>query len=67
MTASGALSVDPCGAVYRCAPGCDALETWLPARTFYSAQGMVISPDGRRLYVADYRNARIRGVTCAVP
>ena len=43
------------GAVYRCRPGCAALETWLPAGTFRSAQGMAVSADGRLLYVADYR------------
>ena len=43
------------GAVYRCRPGCAALETWLPAGTFRSAQGMALSADGRLLYVADYR------------
>jgi sugar lactone lactonase YvrE len=43
------------GAVYRCPPGCTALETWLPAGTFFSAQGMAVSADERLLYVADYR------------
>jgi len=43
------------GAVYRCPPGCTMLETWLPAGTFHSAQGMAFSADGRLLYVADYR------------
>jgi hypothetical protein len=43
------------GAVYRCPPGCAVLETWLPAGTFHSAQGMVVSTDRRLLYVADYR------------
>jgi DNA-binding beta-propeller fold protein YncE len=43
------------GAVYRCRPGCTALETWLPPHTFLSAQGMTVSADGRLLYVADYR------------
>lgn len=43
------------GAVYRCRPGCTALETWLPAGTFRSAQGMAVSENGRLLYVADYR------------
>lgn len=43
------------GAVYRCASGCASLETWLPAGTFHSAQGMAVSADGRLLYVADYR------------
>ena len=43
------------GAIYRCPPGCASLETWLPAGTFRSAQGMAVSADGRLLYVADYR------------
>ena len=43
------------GAVYRCRPACTALESWLPAHTFESAQGMAVSADGRLLYVADYR------------
>jgi hypothetical protein len=43
------------GAVYRCRPGCTALETWLPAGSFESAQGMAVSADNRLLYVADYR------------
>lgn len=43
------------GAVYRCRPGCEALETWLPAGTLYSAQGLAVSPDQRLLYVADRR------------
>jgi hypothetical protein len=43
------------GAVYRCRPGCAALEPFLAAGTLYSAQGMAFSPDGRRLYIADYR------------
>jgi hypothetical protein len=43
------------GAVYRCRPGCTALEAWLPAGTFRSAQGMAVSANGRLLYVADYR------------
>jgi DNA-binding beta-propeller fold protein YncE len=42
------------GAVYHCPPGCTLLETWLPAGTFRSAQGMAVSADGRLLYVADY-------------
>jgi hypothetical protein len=43
------------GAVYRCPPGCTALENWLPAGTFRSAQGMAFSGDGRLIYIADYR------------
>lgn len=43
------------GAVYRCLPGCTALESWLPPGTFYSAQGLAVSRDQRLLYVADRR------------
>nr|WP_299909784.1 hypothetical protein [Sphingomonas bacterium] len=42
------------GGVYRCRPGCKALETLLAPGVLRSAQGMVTSPDGKRLYVADY-------------
>jgi DNA-binding beta-propeller fold protein YncE len=42
------------GAVYRCRPGCAALETVLAPGVLRSAQGMLLSPDGRKLYVADY-------------
>ena len=42
------------GGVYRCRPGCKALETLLAPGLLRSAQGMVVSPDGKRLYVADY-------------
>jgi sugar lactone lactonase YvrE len=43
------------GALYRCRPGCTALETWIPPGRLFSAQGMAISADGKWLYVADYR------------
>jgi hypothetical protein len=42
------------GAVYRCRPGCAALETVLAPGILRSAQGMLLSSDGDRLYVADY-------------
>ena len=35
------------GAVYRCRPGCAALEAWLPAGTFFSPQGMAVSASGQ--------------------
>lgn len=43
------------GAVYRCRPGCTALETQLPPGTLFSAQGLALSADQRLLYVADRR------------
>lgn len=42
------------GAVYECPPGCAALRTLVPPGALQSAQGMALSPDGERLYVADY-------------
>jgi len=43
------------GAIYRCRPGCTRLEMLLPPGTFFSAQGLAISPDQKRLYIADRR------------
>ncbi|HEY0013121.1 MAG TPA: hypothetical protein VGB79_09755 [Allosphingosinicella sp.] len=43
------------GAVYRCRPGCAALETWIAPGMLYSAQGLALSGDQRLLYVADRR------------
>jgi sugar lactone lactonase YvrE len=43
------------GAVYRCRPGCTALETLLAPDTLFSAQGMALSRDQKRLYIADRR------------
>ncbi|MDB5692942.1 MAG: hypothetical protein JWO81_2005 [Alphaproteobacteria bacterium] len=43
------------GAIFRCRPSCGTLEIFLPAGTFFSAQGMALSADQARLYVADYR------------
>jgi sugar lactone lactonase YvrE len=42
------------GAVYRARPGAAALEVLVPAGAMRSPQGLALSPDGRRLYVADY-------------
>jgi sugar lactone lactonase YvrE len=42
------------GAVYRARPGAAALEPLVPAGAMRSPQGLALSPDGRRLYVADY-------------
>jgi sugar lactone lactonase YvrE len=43
------------GAVYRCRPGCGALETLLAPGTLFSAQGIALSSDQKLLYIADYR------------
>ncbi len=42
------------GALYRCQPGCSALETLFAERMF-SGQGLAFSPDQRLLYIADRR------------
>jgi sugar lactone lactonase YvrE len=42
------------GALYRARPGAPALELLAPAGAMRSPQGLALSPDGRRLYVADY-------------
>jgi len=42
------------GAIYRCRPGCLALETFVEPDHFRSPQGMAISADGAWLYVSDY-------------
>jgi sugar lactone lactonase YvrE len=43
------------GGIYRCRPGCVTLQSFVPAGALFSAQGMVISQDQKRLYVADRR------------
>jgi sugar lactone lactonase YvrE len=43
------------GAVYRCRPGCAALETLLAPGTLFSAQGLALSSDQKWLYIADRR------------
>ncbi len=43
------------GAVYRCPPGCTALEVLLAPGSLFSAQGMALSPDQSLLYIADRR------------
>jgi sugar lactone lactonase YvrE len=43
------------GAVYRCRPACQALETLLPPGTLFSAQGLALSSDQKWLYIADRR------------
>lgn len=42
--------------IWRLAPGAAALEKWLESVEFVSLQGLALSADGRRLYVADYAN-----------
>jgi len=42
------------GAVYRARPGAAALDTLVAPGTMRSPQGLALSRDGRRLYVADY-------------
>lgn len=43
------------GAVYRCRPGCAALEILLAPGTLFSAQGLALSSDQNWLYIADRR------------
>jgi len=43
------------GAIYRCRPGCSALETLLAPGTLFSAQGLALSRDQKWLYIADRR------------
>jgi hypothetical protein len=43
------------GAVYACRPGCSALQAVIPPGRLFSAQGMALSLDQKRLYVADRR------------
>lgn len=42
------------GAIHVCAPGCDRLADLVPPGRFRNPQGLALSHDGRRLYVADY-------------
>lgn len=44
----------PAGALLRLRPGAKAFETLVPAGGFGGPQAPALSPDGRRLYVADY-------------
>lgn len=45
-------SLAPC--LWRLDPGADALVPWIRSEEFVSLQGIVLSPDGRSLFVADY-------------
>ena len=42
--------------IWRLAPGAATLEKWLETDEFVSLQGVALSADGRKLYVADYAN-----------
>lgn len=42
------------GAIHRCRPGCTVLDDPLPAGTFKNPQGLAVSANGKRLYIADY-------------
>lgn len=42
------------GAIHVCRPGCTALADLLPAGRFRNPQGLALSRDGKRLYIADY-------------
>ena len=44
------------GRIYALAPGADALEVWLESDEMGGTQGLAPTPDGRTLYVSDYRN-----------
>jgi streptogramin lyase len=48
------------GAVYTANPGEDALTPLLPPGILKSPQGIVVSPDGRTLYIADYSHGVVR-------
>lgn len=43
------------GALYRCRPGCLDLEVLLVPGTLFSPQGLALSSDQKRLYIADRR------------
>ncbi len=42
--------------IYTLAPGGDALELWLESDEMGGTQGLAPTPDGRTLYVSDYRD-----------
>ena len=55
VAADGTVYVsDSTGAVLRLRPGANALETVVPRGVIRSPQGLVLSADGKLLYVADY-------------
>jgi sugar lactone lactonase YvrE len=47
-------AADGSGGVYVLDPGAKALHMLTPPGTLRSAQGMAVSPDGKRLYLSDY-------------
>jgi sugar lactone lactonase YvrE len=42
--------------IFTLAPGGDALETWFESEEMGGTQGLAPTPDGRTLYVSDYRD-----------
>jgi sugar lactone lactonase YvrE len=42
--------------IYTLAPGADALELWLESGEMGGTQGLAPTPDGKTLYVSDYRD-----------
>lgn len=42
------------GAIHVCAPGCGRLSDLIPGGRLRNPQGLVLTRDGRRLYIADY-------------
>jgi hypothetical protein len=42
------------GAIHRCLPGCATLEDFIAPGKFRNPQGLALSANGKRLYVADY-------------
>ncbi len=42
------------GAIHRCLPGCAVLKDLIAPGTFRNPQGLAVSANGKRLYIADY-------------
>jgi sugar lactone lactonase YvrE len=47
-------AADGSGGVYVLSPGVNSLKLLTPPGALHSAQGMAVSPDGKRLYLSDY-------------
>jgi hypothetical protein len=47
-------------AVWRLAPGANALERWVESPEFESLQGLAFNEDGRTLYLTDYVNGLLK-------